>query len=236
MKQIEYKSNIVVTSAILADRLGTTQETMKVNFSRNRERYEEGKHFFLLSGEDLNLYVTNCNLQISPMTRSLYLWTERGAFNHVKSLGTDQAWDAYQELVEKYFRVREVVTHELSRRELAQLIIKAEDEKEALQLQINTLSPKAHAADVLLLSNDDITIGEFGKTIGVGQNNLFKKLREDGFLISQGSKSNLPYEKYITAGYFSVREVTVSNANVKLFRQTMITPKGQVYLTNKYKS
>jgi hypothetical protein len=36
----------------------------------------------------------------------LYLWTEKGCFNHVKSLGTEEAWEAYQLLVDTYFRQR----------------------------------------------------------------------------------------------------------------------------------
>ena len=40
----------------------------------------EGKHYFKLEGDDLNnLRVSETYLQISPMTRMLYLWTERGA-------------------------------------------------------------------------------------------------------------------------------------------------------------
>lgn len=37
-----------------------------------------------------NLRVTNSNLQISPKTRTLYLWTKRGASRHCKMLGTDK--------------------------------------------------------------------------------------------------------------------------------------------------
>ncbi len=32
-----------------------------------------------------NLRVTNSNLQISPKTRTLYLWTKRGASRHCKN-------------------------------------------------------------------------------------------------------------------------------------------------------
>ena len=34
---------------------------------------------------------------------TLYLWTEKGAFLHAKSLGTDKAWEVYENLVDFYF-------------------------------------------------------------------------------------------------------------------------------------
>ena len=33
----------------------------------------------------------------------LYLWTEKGAFLHAKSLNTDTAWEVYDRLVDSYF-------------------------------------------------------------------------------------------------------------------------------------
>ena len=38
---------------------------------------------------------------------NFYLWTEKGALLHAKSLNTDQAWQAYEVLVDTYFSVRE---------------------------------------------------------------------------------------------------------------------------------
>lgn len=40
----------------------------------------------------------------------LYLWTERGALLHAKSLNTDKAWAVYEQLVETYFRVKQIIT------------------------------------------------------------------------------------------------------------------------------
>ncbi len=54
-----------------------------------------------------NLRVTNSYLQISNMTRSLYLWAERGANRHCKILDTDRAWEQFDNLEETYFKVKE---------------------------------------------------------------------------------------------------------------------------------
>ena len=44
---------------------------------------------------------------LSPNTRSLTLWTEKGAARHAKILDTDQAWDIFEQLEEVYFAVKE---------------------------------------------------------------------------------------------------------------------------------
>ena len=47
--------------------------------------------------------LNNIQLQISPKTRTLYLWTRRGASRHCKMLGTDKAWEMFDMLEESYF-------------------------------------------------------------------------------------------------------------------------------------
>ena len=57
-------------------------------------------------GDELkNLRVTLSHSQnpISPKTRSLILWTERGAARHAKMLETDQAWEVFEKLEDCYF-------------------------------------------------------------------------------------------------------------------------------------
>ncbi len=40
---------------------------------------------------------------MSVMTRTLYLWTRRGAMRHAKMLNTDKAWDVFEMLEDSYF-------------------------------------------------------------------------------------------------------------------------------------
>ncbi|MCY9681644.1 ORF6N domain-containing protein, partial [Paenibacillus larvae] len=47
------------------------------------------------------------NLKFAPI---LYLWTEKGAWMHAKSLNTDRAWEAYEMLVDEYYRIKDVPT------------------------------------------------------------------------------------------------------------------------------
>ncbi|HAW8895808.1 TPA: ORF6N domain-containing protein [Escherichia coli] len=108
----------VITTELLAQLYCTEINNIKVNYTRNSERFVEGKHFFKVVGDELkNLRVTLSNsqnlqpslrgLQISPKARSLILWTERGAARHAKMLETDQAWDVFERLEDCYFRQKD---------------------------------------------------------------------------------------------------------------------------------
>ncbi|HFO5840964.1 TPA: ORF6N domain-containing protein [Escherichia coli] len=114
----------VITTELLAQLYGTEPVRIRQNHHENKVRFVEGKHFFKVVGNDLkelrvalnysqNLRVTLSNsqnlqpslrgLQISPKTRSLILWTERGAARHAKMLETDQAWEVFEKLEDCYF-------------------------------------------------------------------------------------------------------------------------------------
>ena len=103
----------VITTELLAQLYDTEILNIQVNFTRNKERFVEGKHFFKAVGEELkNLRLTLSKSQnpISPKTRSLILWTERGAARHAKMLETDQAWDVFEKLEDCYFSQKDPST------------------------------------------------------------------------------------------------------------------------------
>lgn len=129
---VEVKGMRVLTSKQLAECYGTTTAMIKKNFSNNRERYLDGKHYISLTGDDLKAFkkqVTQCNLVENDQVKKvhlvnnqvgksylvdgrashLYLWTEKGALLHAKSLNTDKAWEVYDYLVDFYFRAKEKV-------------------------------------------------------------------------------------------------------------------------------
>ncbi len=129
LQVIEYRGQRVVTTEQLAAGYGTDSANIKANFSRNADRFIEAKHYFKVTGEELNnLRVTFSYLQISSKTRALMLWTERGAANHAKMLETEQAWGYHDDLVEFYFTRREVpaALPDLSRLEILQMALDSE--------------------------------------------------------------------------------------------------------------
>ena len=131
---IESRGQRVLTSAQLAECYGTTVDCIKQNFHSNKGRFKEGKHYITLVGDELRNFknkVSNSNLAKNQIVnevripnsaevkakyqfdtqfkyaKSLYLWTEKGALLHAKSLNTDKAWEVYDYLVDFYFREKQ---------------------------------------------------------------------------------------------------------------------------------
>ncbi|MFF2449325.1 ORF6N domain-containing protein [Neobacillus sp. NPDC058068] len=100
----------VLTTNQLAESFGADSKIINRNFQRNFDRYAHGKHYFALSGEDLRTFKGTRQFDDSLKFASiLYLWTEKGAWLHAKSLNTDLAWDAYEKLVDEYYMIKENV-------------------------------------------------------------------------------------------------------------------------------
>ena len=104
----EYKEIRVLTTQQIADAYGTDSKTISYNFNHNKDRYTEGKHFILLEGDDLRAFREIHDLPSN--LNKLYLWTEKGAFLHAKSLNTDKAWEVYDHLVDTYFNRKKPLT------------------------------------------------------------------------------------------------------------------------------
>ncbi|EBT6739058.1 ORF6N domain-containing protein [Salmonella enterica] len=96
----------VITTELLAELYGTERQRLTNNFNRNKERFIEGKHFFLIEGDELRELKNRNSLRVSVKVarnvRSLILWTERGAARHAKMLETDQAWEVFEKLEDCY--------------------------------------------------------------------------------------------------------------------------------------
>ncbi|EGM7354762.1 ORF6N domain-containing protein [Salmonella enterica] len=106
-------SNVpVITTELLASLYATNTDNIKKNYSRNQERFVLGKHFFKLEGTELKEFKDRVTLShsVAKHTRSLILWTERGAARHAKMLETDQAWEVFEKLEDCYFSQKQPAT------------------------------------------------------------------------------------------------------------------------------
>jgi anti-repressor protein len=112
--------------------------------------------------------------------------------------------------------------------------------KERLQLEAAENKPKVIFADAVSVSDGTILIGELAKIlkgngIEIGQNRLFEKLRQDGYLIKRkGTDYNAPTQKAMELGLFRVKEtaITHSDGHVTISKTTKVTGKGQQYFIN----
>ncbi len=109
--------------------------------------------------------------------------------------------------------------------------------------QLEEQAPKVLFADTVSGAANSITVGVLAKILkqkgvpDMGQNRLFTKLREDGFLCKQrGENWNMPTQYAMERGLFNVKERTVANpdGSVRVTRTTMVTGRGQIFFVNKY--
>ena len=109
LPRLAYKGVPVVTTETLARAYEVEAKQIRQNFSNNKARFAEGKHFYSLSGNELREFkhrVENFDaVKIAQNVNALTLWTERGAARHAKMLNSDKAWDMFELLEETFFRV-----------------------------------------------------------------------------------------------------------------------------------
>ena len=109
------------------------------------------------------------------------------------------------------------------------------------QERIEQMKPKALFADAVSASKHSILIGDLAKLICqngylIGQKRLFQWMRENGYLMTQGSSYNRPKQRYVEQGLFEIKESTINNpdGSVRITRTTVVTGKGQIYFINKF--
>lgn len=108
LRVLERQNMRVLTTPQIAKLYGTTRKIISYNFQYNKKKYVEGKHYIKLEGKELSEFKNCLDGQDSlKYAHTLYLWTEKGALLHAKSLNTDKAWQVYDYLVDFYFRAKE---------------------------------------------------------------------------------------------------------------------------------
>lgn len=137
-----------------------------------------------------------------------------------------------------------ITTDQVSRKDLALMIIKAEEEKERLALEnknqaemIESQKPAVIFTDAVKGSESSCLVGELAKLIkqngyDIGEKRLFKWLRENGYLGSHGERYNIPNQRW--AHLFELKKGVRSGDNgvMRTTITTKVNGKGQVYFIN----
>ncbi|EGZ3157594.1 phage antirepressor Ant [Escherichia coli] len=241
---LEWQGVRVVTTETLARGYGVDEANIRNNLSRNLDRFEEGKHYFLLTGLKLREFKNRVtgSYSVGKNARSLTLWTERGAARMSKIVDTNEAWAFFEKLEDSYFRQKEQqpVAIPQTLPEALRLAAELAEQKQLLEQKAHQLNqqlvaaaPKVDFADRVSVAKG-ILIGNFAKVVGLKQNALFAWLRGNGILIASGGRKNVPFQQYINAGYFTVKEVVLDDEDGYQIRLTpQLTGKGQQWLTRK---
>ena len=233
---IEYKGQRTLTTEQVSEVYECEPIQIQQNYANNKDRFEEGKHYFKLEGEELKQFkasITDSKFssQLNHV-RALMLWTKQGASRHCKMLGTDRAWDMFDCLEENYFNPKEQAP---ALPDFTNPVIAARawaDEVEKKQLaeaKVKELEPKADFYDAVADSETLFSMGDTAKVLdmGIGRNKLFEFLRNRKVLQSD----NIPYQRFVDAGYFKVVEGKYEvNENVVVSKTTYVKQKGIDYI------
>jgi anti-repressor protein len=120
--------------------------------------------------------------------------------------------------------------------EMLNAIKKERAEKELLRIQVENDKPKVIFADAVSTTKDTILIRDLAKIlkgngVDMGQNRLFKLLRQDGFLIK---KDNSPTQKSMNLGLFELTETAIlhNSGETTISKTPRVTGVGQLYFIN----
>ncbi|KAK0353538.1 hypothetical protein LTR94_016257 [Friedmanniomyces endolithicus] len=94
---------------------------------------------------------------------------------------------------------------ELSRMELIQLALAAEQENQALKDHVAVLEPKAQALDTIAGTSNTYCIRECAKTIGIKESELIQLLIDKKWVYRDASKKLQPMAQYTLNGVFANR-------------------------------
>ncbi len=233
--QIENKDGInVVSSRIIAEQLGKRHSDVLVQIeklltdesvrsliipSEYKDKKGEMRKEYLLTKDGFTLYMFN--VQGYNDFKMAYI----NRFNEMeKALQVSQK-DRYLLQLFSNDALQVATAHKaLLELETKPLIKKIEQDK-----------PLVNYAMQVSQSDNSISIGLFAKTLAdnnikIGQNRLFKWLRDNGYI----DNKNIPKQVYIERGYFEVVPQTYTNQYGKqLTTKTLVTGKGQIYFANK---
>lgn len=202
LQVIEKNNERVLLTSQIAESYGTTAKVISNNFNNNKERYIEGKHFYCLTGNNLKEFMqsSNLGLQNSEKIRTLYLWTQKGALLHAKSLGTDKAWEVYDYLVDSYFekyKMNNVDSYMIENPiERAKRWIEEQQEKIELMEKISYLEPKAKISDKRIDKLGCYSISEVNKSLHIKQGKLSRWAKFLGFIHKTQNEVNQKGDEY----------------------------------------
>lgn len=113
---------------------------------------------------------------------------------------------------------------------------------QALEAKIESDRPKVLFASAVSASNTRILVGELAKIlrqngIDIGQNRLFRILRNEGYLIKRkGTDYNMPTQKSMDNDWMEIveRTGTKKDGTTVVYKTPYVTGKGQIYFVEKF--
>ncbi len=202
---IEWKGVRVVTTETLAAGYGSDVKSIQMNLANHKTRFINGEHYFKLEGDELR-QLKNCPNSIGSVNkhaRNLILWTEKGAARMSKIVDSDEAWSFFEKMEDAYFRPAPT---EVSRKQLALMVIEAEDRAEAFSIENKQLNATVESLEKRFRKG--MTITSFCKSLNgvnvskvmswAGERNWVFNSRRDQSKSPKWRVASYAWDKYLT--------------------------------------
>ena len=216
----------------------------KVNelINNNRIRFKDNIDIVDLKGTEFEILLKDSGIYTQNSinaSNNIYLLSERGYSKLLKIMDDDLAWEKYDELVDNYFNMRQVInSDEELKKNLLMSIYKGgaesvvatkqlvELEKKPLLDKIEKDKPKVTYHDMVLKSDNLVAITSIAQDYGMSDKAFNQKLKELKVQYKQG-KQWILYSDYKDLGW--VQSETYCKEN-KSYLHTKWTQKGRLGL------
>lgn len=220
------------------------RELKEVNklINNNRLRFKDNVDIVDLKGTEFEVILNNheiYNQNSLNRSNNIYLLSERGYSKLLKIMDDDLAWEKYDELVDNYFNMRQVInSDEELKKNLLMSIYKGGAEsvvatKQLVELETKPLKdkiekdkPKVTYHDMVLKSDNLVAITSIAQDYGMSGKAFNQKLKELKVQYKQG-KQWILYSDYKDLGW--VQSETYCKEN-KSYLHTKWTQKGRLGL------
>ncbi len=195
--------------------------------------FEEGKDFRSNLSESTGGRPAKDHILTLAMAKEIAMIqrNEKGKQVRRYLLDLEQAWNTPEQVFARALKMAD--------REIEKL----RTNTAALLEDVARMKPKEVFADAVSASSTSVLIGDLAKVLKqngykTGQKRLFEQLRQEGYLIKNGSSKNSPTQKAMEMGLFEVKETAITNpdGSVRVTKTTKVTGKGQQYFINRYLS
>lgn len=165
-----------------------------------------------------------------PMAKEICMLqrTEKGKECRQYFIKVEEAWNTPEMIV---FRAHQILQAQLDAERTRVLQLQARIEEDA---------PATQLGYAVTAADDSILVREMAKILrqngyDTGEQRFYETLRNEGFLIKSGSDRNMPTQRALEMGLFTIKEnVHVTPSGSFTTRTTMVTGKGQSYFVNRY--
>jgi anti-repressor protein len=211
----------LLETALVADGYGITENSLRSTKSRNEDELVEGKHYLVLQNAT------------SGQNRNQIFWTKKGVVRlgfFIKSAKAKSFRDWAEDLI--VFTQSPVIQSPLlSPKELAMLVIRAEEDKERLLAENARLAPKANYTDVVLRAEGCHTVTSIAKELGMSGRELNRQLCEAQVQYRHREHYVL-YAKYQNKGYTETETHPYFNSKGEVIAavQMVWTEYGRVFV------